>query len=406
MMLGNGSNAGDSSTAKEIFISDSLFNAAGGPGGVTTAIHILGSEHVRLDNCHIDTFLYGILIAPGPYGSNALRHTFTAVTIYGCTSAFPSGGYMGAAVLIQPQASETQQLDVGQIEFTSCLFEPGKSFAPTEAGPIPAGVVIDATNGTIDTVRLISCYSARWAGPGLYVIGAGGGPGPYANNIEILGGMYAGNNYTVEGGYSASQPYGIYVGNGAQYIRIVGTSCIGEYRYITIGKETESPHQGVGVYVDGGASNVILGDCDVTENATNGITVNGSTKAVANVFIRDCNASGAWAYNTAINVSGAASNLSNIEVTDCAGYNDLNVELSTTGPGNNHNFNGVTYGYYGPVVFYTNSGGGFTISAIQIQGYGTHLTSGAFTLPPGSTPYATITYSGAGLALPFLMIGQ
>lgn len=104
VMLGDGSKSGDNSTAKEIFISNCLFHAGNAPGG--TAIMIQGSDQVKVSDCQIDSFLYGIIIAPGPYGANAVHHTFTNVTIYASTSEYDAEdktniGFIGSAVIIQ-----------------------------------------------------------------------------------------------------------------------------------------------------------------------------------------------------------------------------------------------------------------------------------------------------------------
>jgi hypothetical protein len=43
--------------------------------------------------------------------------------------------------------------------------------------------------------------------------------------------------------------------------------------------------------------------------------------------------------------------LSIIAVTNCSGYNDQATAVTTTAPASNATFSGVTYGYYGNVMF-------------------------------------------------------
>jgi parallel beta-helix repeat protein len=449
VMIGNGTNEGDEGSGKEVYIAGCIFSAsiAG-----CTGMYIQGCEHVRVDNCEIDGFLYGILIKPGPYGENALRCTFTAVTIYAtCSNSDMESGFQGSAVIIQPQGPDVA---VGQIVFTSCFFEASDTGAPTTGtGSVPA-VFVDAEYGTIDTVRFVSCYSTRWTGPGLYIQGGVVDDATYyAANIEVLGGMYAGNNYTSDG-FSASQPYGIYVGEYSQGVRIVGASCVGEYKWITLHRATNSMTQGVGIYVDGGASqitidgcdvrsnadygivvnaasdviisgcnvssnavggsgagvqvnngatNVVIDGCDVTNNGTNGIQVNGTSGAVAGVFIRNCNASGYSSYSTAIDVTGPSSNVPTVEITNCAGYNGVYTSaLTTTLPGSGSAFHGYDHGYYGPVSFFV--GTNTEVTAIEINGITTGLKTGSFVLYPQQS--GVITYTGGGIAPTFVMIGQ
>jgi hypothetical protein len=142
--LGDGENEGDSSSAKEIFLTDCEFEGSAVYPGVT-AIMILGSEHVRVSNCQIDDCYNGILIVP-KYGKNALRHMFTAVAIY--TGEIAGATSPGYGLLIQPQISDAA---IGHIVLTDCSFELGDSAVPTATSP---GILVDATVGTIDTVEL------------------------------------------------------------------------------------------------------------------------------------------------------------------------------------------------------------------------------------------------------------
>ena len=91
------------------------------------------------------------------------------------------------------------------------------------------------------------------------------------------------------------------------------------------------------------------------------------------------------------------SNAVNVQITDCAGYNDQGVAVRTTPPGTG-SFTGATFGYYGPVEFYTTGGG---IGVITIDGHATALLSGSFFLMPRET--AQLSYTGTPS---FLMLGK
>lgn len=406
-----GDNTGDG--AKQVYIAGCLFIADMAPKG-SSAIVIYGVDHVNVSDCRIDSYLNGIQIIPGP-GHNAVHCHFTGLDVY--TGADDSN-VLGHAVLIQPQSSGTQ---IAQITFTNCAFELGAQATPVSPGG--PGILIDANGNMVDNVRFVSCYSARWPGPGLMVknsVPATGG----ATNLEVLGGFYAGNEYES----IAAQPYGIYVG-AANGVRIIGASCLGEFEWIQFGGSSTSDQQAVGIYLDAGASSALIAGCDVRENGTAGIyvmqgtsdviidgcdvtgngtaggygiVVNGSSGAVSGVFIRDCNAGGYSSYGDAINVMGSASNVSTVEITNCAGYNDQNVVLSSSPPVNNIAFFGYTYSYYGPVTFYVTAGTA-TISGISVAAHTTHLISGTFTLAPRQSGLVAWGLVGSPT---FVMIGQ
>ena len=310
---------------------------------------------------------------------------------------------------------------------------------PSSGGP---GVLVDASSGEIDTVRFVSCYSARWPGPGLQLSGG-------AANVEVLGGMYAGNNYS-----SSSQAYGIYVEE-ASGVRISGVSCVGQYIFIQEGMKSPSPNQDVGIYLDsgasdvtisgcdirlnkqegivvngasgvtisgcdltsntgtssgigilvnGGSSNVNIDGCDVRNNGINGIKVDGSVSAVSDIYIRSCNATGYGSYSTAINISSVTSNQGTVQVTNSAGYNDQGVTLTTTPPSSATVFYNYTFGYFGPFEFYFTFHAGTTVSNIKIDGTITGLTSGSFYLVPGEN--GEITYSGGTSPVGFVAIAK
>jgi hypothetical protein len=122
-----------------------------------------------MSDCDIDSYYYGIVIQPGAYGSSAVHLFFDNVTVNVGTS-LPDSGPQGSAVVIAPLASAGEvPLCVGQVVFTSCAFEYGASSVSTAAPVYNGGVYINGSAGVIDTVRFVSCYSARWPMPGLTV---------------------------------------------------------------------------------------------------------------------------------------------------------------------------------------------------------------------------------------------
>lgn len=372
--IGNGTSTGETAQGKEIYIAGCTFrcNSTG-----TTGILILASEHIRVTNTRLEGFTQGIVITPGPHGKNALRCFFSDVTVYVGANA---GGTVGTGLLIQPQSTAQQ---IAQMTFVGCLFEPGDSQATSSGG---AGIIVDPNGSVIDTVRFVSCYSCRWPGPGIMIKGG--------NNIEITGGMYAGNNL----GGSATQPYGVYIG-AAVGVRIANVSCIGRYNYVTTGNNVNSPLQSYGIYIDLNAQEVIITGCDLRGNSTNGVFVNGgSGTSPTNVIITGCDLTGYSGFSAAVNVN---SNVTLLKVTNCAGYNDLAVTLSappTPPPASTTTFHNYDFQYYGPVAFYIWSG---TVTHVHIDGNDTTLSSGGFTLGPGER--ASLNYSAAPN---FVMVGK
>jgi hypothetical protein len=417
--------------AKEVFITDCLFAAGKAPNG-STAIQILGSDEIFVEDCHIDGFTDGIAIVPGPTGHNAVHLHFSGCTVYTGVDGSDTPN-LGRCCIIQPQPDTSGSepvpgvAQVGEVIFTGCIFELGASVTeiPGTTGP---GILVDATYGAVGLIRFVSCQSTRWPGPGLEVTGNPTGTNLQPANIEVLGGIYAGN---LEGGTLSSPSCGIYL-DVVQGARVSGASCVGSYYKIVIDSthSAESPQQEYGIYIDagassiivansdcrnnseagiyveGGASDVIIDACDLRGNGTNGIYVDASTTAVTDVFVRNCNARGSWAYNAAINVSGSGSNASTVQVTNTAGYNDQGVTLHTAMPTSGTAFYSYSFAntYYGPVEFYTQPGLG-TISMIFVDGQLTGLKQGSFFLQPGE--YALIDWSGSGLDVPtFAMIGK
>jgi hypothetical protein len=380
---------GDKPIAKEVYIAGCTFRTNGPPG--STGIWIISSEHTRVTDTRIDAFTNGILIQPGfvfptgySVGLNVLRCSFTDVTVYAGQGTGP-GSNVGQALTIAPASTEAQ---AAQLIFTNCSFEPGSTFDMTPPTNSQAGIQISQNGSTVETVRFVSCYSCRWPGPGLEIQGG--------SDIEVLGGMYAGNNL---GGMVTTKLYGIYTtldstSVPASGVRIVGVSCVGKYEYVTLANSKSSLQQSTGIYIDQGSQDVIIDACDVRNNGTNGIVVNGSVSAVKDVYIRNCNATSYGSYSTAINISGVTANQATVQVTNCAGYNDQGPQLQTVPPTSAtpfHNYSLVSP-YYGPISFIAWPGtGGATISEIDVNGNNTHLTTGIFSVPVGQS--GTVTWA-------------
>lgn len=102
-----------------------------------------------------------------------------------------------------------------------------------------------------------------------------------------------------------------------------------------------------------------------------------------------------YAGSNFVTVSGTVTNL---EITDCAGYNDQKALLANTTTAPSGSFSGLTYSYYGPTAFYLAS----TMSTtVTIDSQSTHLTAGGFTLAPGESAQIA-----SGTIVHFLMVGK
>ena len=367
--------------AREVYIAGcTLFSHKRGGTGLV----IQGAEHVRVMNTRLEGFSDGIMITPGESISgaqNSLKHHFGNVTVF---TADPSGP-TGPAVTIQPAASQS----VSEIVFAECTFEPSQGGVP--AGP---GVYIDEGEygATITDIRIVSCHVTRWTGPGIEIVSG--------TNIEILGGFYAAN---ASGANPSGGSGGISITGPATNIRILGAACVGTYPYIiNHGSPSEPPAQDVGIYIAGsGASNVIIDHCDLTGNSEYAVVIgNAGGTIVSDVFVRNCNVKGYGSPPSGgIDVIGE---VSDVEITNCAGYNDQAAAVATTPPAVGTPFSALTYGYYGPVTFY---GAGATELIVSTAAHSTGLGNNSFTLAPGQTATTTLGLGGHNWTS-FLMVGQ
>lgn len=243
------------------------------------------------------------------------------------------------AVIIKPTNSSGTIYDVF---FDDCLFA---EVPDGSTEPSAVGVYIDTNGGlnsNVANIFLNNCLVYGWSGSGVQ-INAG-------ENIVITGGRYGSN-------------------------------------------ATAMATTGGGIAVTGTAANVTIDAADCTPivpgqgTQLNGIFI---TAAVAGLYVRGCNLTG-YGSSGPIYTSSAGTQ---IEITDCAGYNDMGTVLQHAGmpPSTISN---TALGYYGPIAFYVSTTGTVTIGS-----YNTYLSSGGFTLSPGQTA------SVGGTVSHFLAVGQ
>ena len=338
---GQGGVTGDG--AVETYIAGCLFRSQEYSSGV--GITVGNVEHLRVMNTRVEAFQQGIIIAPGYVAGSNARKLF-----FGNVSCFPQSTVTttGAAVLIQPTGGQS----VTQAWFSHCEFtapDGGTAYGG-------AGVILDPINGAmggglIDQIRFDDCFVCQWLGPGLSVLGG--------TNIEIKGGYYSAN-----GNLGTVVPFpGISVK--ASGVRIIGAACNNS---ILVGTSYVPAVQSYGIEVQSGATDIFVRGCDLRGNLH------------APLFVLGTPANG------------------QVQVTDCAGYNDQATTLTATPPGGGSTISGARYGYYGPIAFYVSGGTG---PIVTIDGNSTGLPSGGFTLSPGET--ASITYSGTPT---FVVVGK
>ncbi len=332
----------ESSVARGVYIAFCTFitHAENSPPAPTSGegIVITAAEDVRVVATRIESFEQGIVIQPLSDGASVIKLYFRNVNVY--TNS--SGSALGAAVAIQPSTSCT----VSDVEFVGCDVGPTADIPTDYAG---AGIYIAEGSGSVDQVRLVSCYSCAWNGPGLQIEGA--------SNIEVLGGYYSCNG--IEASSPPSGMAGIAIaitGTGTvSGVRIVGAGCTNSV--FSLGPDgTWLPStQDYGVALGNSASDISVRDCDLTGNLLEAVTVAG----------------------------GAG-----VAVTDCAGYNDQAKVLPP--PPLATTFRNTSLDYHGPVAFYV---WGDTPS-VTIDGRLTGLGRGGFTLAPGESAF--IAVSGPG----------
>jgi hypothetical protein len=234
---------------------------------------------------------------------------------------------------------------VYQVFFSDCTFKMENGSEDLEA----TGIYIDtngANNSYVSDIFISNCMCYEWNGPGLQ-INAG-------QNIVITGGRFGSNAL------------------------LTSTSA--------------------GISITGTAANVTINGADCTPTVP-GLSSQpyaiAISAAVAGLYLRGCNLTG---YGTSgpLNLNSPGTE---IEMTDCAGYNDLGTVLQTTPRtgafSNTGAWTNAPNGWFGPVAFYVISNGDVSFGTNN-----TFLTQGEFTLSAGQTA------SIGGTIVHFLAIGK
>ena len=329
-----------SNIAMETYIGDCVFEAHSPSNGMGTALTIVNADEVRVVNLRIEGYAQGIAITPAVgYGVHLFFENVTAIPY--STSSSPTGG---AALLIQPTGTGR----VVHAVFVGCEF--GQTENDTfYTGP---GVLVDQsqTMHVIDQVRFVSCWASGWPGNGMQINGA-------VTQVEILGGCYSCNGQAPG---APAPTIGINITNPVpgphSGIRIIGVACNNSV-YNNEGGNQLPANQDYGISIASGATNVLVHQCDLTNNNNAGLR--------------------------------ATSPDATVHVTDCAGYNDRATTFSTP-PTSGLPFSASgTYGYCGRLAFYV---WGTAVTGITIDTQPTTLTTGGFTLDPGET--AVLNYTG------------
>jgi parallel beta-helix repeat protein len=430
--------------AAETFITQCTFrskiltaNVESGQVGVS----IGDSSYAHLLNLQIENFYTGIELGTG--SGTAKGSMFTNVRV--ATVAAVAGQGVPVCLSINPNVYDAR--------FIGCHFQN----PPSPPNPTGQNIVINPAssgNSSIDSVIFDSCTSKTSVDYGLQIVGgqniqilggiysgnttAGIAITGNAADVQIIGvnclgpsegetaqlyGIYATAGSDIQivasncsGNGTSLNGVGIYLNGGSVVtniadVRITGSVCnalaagvtTAEQQYgiyvagasgVVIDSCYASNNTSYGLYL-GVVSNVTVSNCDLFGNSVIGLYINGGTtigKQAQNVFVRSCNITGYSLANT-ISFNG---NLTNVQVTDCAGYNDQG-HLLTSSPPSTSPFSGVTYGYHGPVTFYVVG----APNAISINSNSTNLSLGTFTLGAGESA----SY-GVGTPTHFLMIGN
>jgi hypothetical protein len=259
--------------AKETHIAGCVFEASSPNNGMGTALTIVSADEVRVVNTRIQGYAQGIAITPEVgYCVHLFFENVTTIPYLGSSSS--TGG---AALLIQPPSSGAGSGSVLQAVFVGCEF--GQTDNDTEyIGP---GVLIDQsqTTGFVDQMRFLSCWSSGWPGNGLQINGT-------VTQVEIIGGCYSCNG---QSSGAPSPTIGINITNPASGthagIRIIGVACNNSVYSNEPPVGYLSASQDIGISIASGATNVLVHQCDLTNNNTAGLQ---ATSPGATVHVTDC----------------------------------------------------------------------------------------------------------------------
>lgn len=296
--LGNSTVGG---SAIETYIAGSKFLCYMRADG--TAAQIYGAEHLRMNNVRMEGWGEGIVIAPTKNSDPVRKLYFGNVSSFSYQDTAQST--TGAALRIEVSGGNY----VTEVWFAQC------ELAATETvtlytGP---GVVIDPgtdVGDVIDQIRFVSCYSTRWPGPGMNIVGG--------TNIEVLGGYYSCNGASPGSGYQSA---GIQISGAASGVRITGAACNNS---VFLYGHQQPQNQEYGIYVSNGAQSLRINGCDLTGNLTNSLVVDASEVGPSKIFVGHCDCTGIINAVRIIN----ASSVEDLEIFHCPGYNDQRPDLN------------------------------------------------------------------------------
>jgi hypothetical protein len=341
-------------SSSDIYIAASTFFSTvwgSPPGNGGVGISINNCERLRVTNVRLEGLNQGIAIAPGS-GEFCTDLFFRNVSAF--TSLMPTEGVYGgegASLAIMPTGSGVVQ----RIECICCELCPTDlNMSQYDYGGIY--VANDGGTATVDQIRLVSCYATRWPGPAVQIVGG--------SNIEIIGGCYSCNSTDTVSAPLPSCAILIDGTYGVSGVRLVGLASTNSVYDVHEGWLPAT--QEYAVVVQGSAAEIRVRDCNLTGNTTGAISV--------------------------------ASGTTDVEVTECSGYNDKAVQFT---PPINVAFANInlTPPYFGPITFYVWGGAG---TAVKIDSHATGLAHGAFSLAPKQSAMII-----AGIAPPSrLAIGQ
>jgi hypothetical protein len=430
--------------SSEVTIEQCLFFFDGATNTSTTVgLNIGESTASRVVSTQISKFDTGIVLATtgGFSGTTVMSPTFTSLQIDALTSCVSISSMVYGATFVnchfQPTNSSPggsgivlSAADNGEIDtvaFTSCTVNgytsgyygleivAGQNIqvnGGSYSGNGTAGIAITGAASEIQ-INGANCIGPSYAGSSISTTQQYGIYITAGQDIQITGVTCSGNGTSLSSGGA-----GIYVAGDAespvQDIRIVGAACTGS----ALGGAAEQQY---GIYIVG-ASGVVVDGCDLMGNTAYAAVLESATYITVNacelysdvigakgvflegtlmspteyIFIRNCDGA---QYATSLSfqyVVEIGTGVLNVEVTNCAGYNDQHWQLTTSAPSGT--FSGITVdSYYGPTVFYLEATG----AAVYIDGTNTHLSQGGFTLAPGETAQIS-----GGTVTKFLMLGR
>lgn len=336
------------------------------------AIKISSNDGMFIDNNHISDFDYGLLITEGTEDSFIANSLFNVNV---CGVLFKPGDNTGK---------------INNIVFSNCVFAETLGGGTGNAGN--SGVIID-TNGGDDTnvagIVFSNCIAYGWGGAGIEI--------DRGQNIVISGGHYSSNGQATS---SPNLQAGIAV-CGGNLVTIAGADCSGINEFWSHKATGSKKTQITGIAISNNVesvANVLVDCCNVQGNQTHGVLVaQSSTFTINTVLIRNSNVgSGNYSsFSAAVSVSGT---VSNIQVTNCAGYNDQNAALNGgSAPTSATTAATCSTPYFGPSIFSyaTNTAVTVTLFSVTVPA----ALSGVYFLPSATD---SLRFSSAPLVFQWL----